>query len=122
MPVTWQQLCQALDRVEEATADLVADRTFHHGVLTRLRLWQRPDDLKALTKKISVKAKSPLRTAPGGAGMNGVTLDKRGKPSLESLVLHYAEVDAGLFPQTAVEAVRSRFTPHHGPRFRGPWP
>lgn len=122
MTITRQQLCQTLDRVDDATADLVRDRVFHHGVLTRLRRWHRPDDLKALAKKITLKAKSPPRDGTSGAGMNGMTLDKLGKPSLESLVLHYAGVDPTLFPRGAVEAVRSKFAPHDGPKFRGPWP
>jgi len=44
---------------------LAGGRTFHHGVLTKLRLWQRPDDLKALTKKISV-GKKPSENYTGG--------------------------------------------------------
>jgi len=121
-PVTRQQLCQALDRVEAATKDLVDDKTFHHSVLTRLRQWHRPDNLEALTKGISRKASSPPRKGAGGAGMNGLTLDKRGKPSLESLLLHYAEVDDDLFPKAVVDSVRSKFGPSDGPKFRGPWP
>jgi hypothetical protein len=121
-PVTRQQLCQALDLVEVATKELVDDKTFHHSVLTRLRQWHRPDNLKALTKEISRKAASPPRKGAGGAGMNGLTLDERGKPSLESLLLHYAEVDAGLFPEAAVDSVRNKFGPRDGPKFHGPWP
>ncbi len=71
------------------TAELVADRTFHHAVLTRLRQTERPLDLKALAAKLLKKA-SKTKTPTSSKGMNGVTLDQKGKASLESLILHYA--------------------------------
>jgi len=54
--------------------------------------------------------------------MNGLTLDQKGKASLEALVLHYAQLSPGLFPSEIVQAVRGKFAPQNGPKFRGPWP
>ena len=121
VPITRDQLCKALDRVEEATAELVHDRTFHHAVLTRLKQWQRPHDMKSLAEKIVSKA-AKARLKGSGAGMNGITLDQRGKASLESLVLYYDALDTGLFDQSKVQLVRNKFAGHNGPKFRGPWP
>lgn len=121
MPVSTAQLRQALDIVEKATAELVRDGTFHHGALTRLRQIQWPSDTKELAKKIAKKA-STLKVSPNGAGMNGVTLDQRGRASLEALVLHYEAQSHGLFPDKAVRAIRSKLAAHHGPKFHGSWP
>lgn len=121
MSITRDQLCKALDRVVEATAELVDDGTFHYAVLTRLKQWQRPDDVKALAGEIISKAEK-TRLQSSGAGMNGITLDQRVKASLESLVLHYDALDARLFDQSKVQLVRNKFAGHNGPRFRGPWP
>lgn len=90
MAVTRQQLCQALDLVEAATSELVADRTFHHAVRTRLGQMERPADLNALAARVGKKA-GTTKAPTSIKGMNGVTLDQRGKASLESLVLHYAK-------------------------------
>lgn len=103
------------------TAELVADRTFHHAVLTRLRQTERPLDLKALAAKLLKKA-SKTKTPTSSKGMNGVTLDQKGKASLESLVLHYAKESPGLFPQATVQIVRRKLSDHNGPKFHGPWP
>lgn len=121
MPVTRDQLCKALDHVEEATADLVGDGTFHHAVLTRLKQWQRPDDVKDLAKKIISKA-ARTRLKGSGAGMNGTILDQRERASIESLVLYYNGIDSRLFDQSKVQLVRKKLAGHNGPRFRGPWP
>src|SRR5438477_11155489 len=105
MVVTRRQLCQALDVVETATAELVDDKTFHHDVLNRLRQMERPTDLKALATKIGTKASS-TKTPTSERGMNGVTLDRRGKASLESLVLHYAKQSPDLFLPATVQMIR----------------
>lgn len=118
---THQQLCQALDLVEAATAELVDDGIFHHAVLTRLRQTERPLHLKALAVKICKKA-STTKTPTSNKGMNGVTLDQKGKASLESLVLHYAKQFPDLFPSVTVKIVRNKLSDHNGPKFHGPWP
>lgn len=120
MAVTRQQLCQALDLVEAATKELVAVGVFHHAVLTRLRQTARPANLEALSTKIWKKA-STTRT-PTSRRMNGVALDQRGKASLESLVLHYAQQSPELFPPASVQMIRNKLSGHNGPKFRGPWP
>ena len=121
MLIAKDRLCSALDVVQQATAELVADKTLHHGALTRLRQLERPPDVRALAKKIGRKASAPKKGTTG-AGMNGLTLDQKGKASLEALVLHYAQLPPGLFPSEIVQAVRSKFAPQNGPKFRGPWP
>lgn len=107
--------------MQNATEDLVAEKIFHHAVLTRLRQWELPADLKALAQKIGKKASTTKRER-GGAGMNGLALDHRGKASLESLVLHYAKRAPGLFPQEYIKAVSEKFAAYNGPKFQGPWP
>ena len=118
MAVTRQQLRKALDLVEQATGDLVADKTFHHAVLTRLRQTEWPADLESLVKKIGKKAATTASTKR----INGVTLDQRRKASLEGLVLHYAGQSPGLFPLASVQAIRNKLADHGGPKFHGPWP
>jgi hypothetical protein len=105
--------------VEQTTAELVADKTFHHGALTRLKQFKRPSDVKALAKKICKKA-ATSRNGTSGAGMNGLTLDQRDKASLESLVLHYAKESPYLFKPEIVQAVRNKFGAQSGPQFQGP--
>jgi hypothetical protein len=121
MLVTAERLSKALDLVQRATAELVADKTFHHGALTRLRQLDRPPDVRALARKIGKKASAPKK-GPTGAGMNGLTLDRRGKASLEALVLHYAQLSPGLFPSAILQIVRNKFAAQNGPKFLGPWP
>ena len=74
-----------------------------------------------LATKISNKA-STIRKPASGRGMNGVTLDQRGKASLESLVSHYAKQDPGLFSSATVQMVGKKLPGHRGPKFHGPWP
>jgi hypothetical protein len=121
MYVSSQQLCAALDLVVAATAELVSDKTFHHAALTRLKQLNRPSDVKQLAEKIGKKASTAKRSSTG-AGLNGLMLDERGKPSLEALVLHYAQRDRCLFSDAVVQAVRNKFAPARGPRYQGHWP
>jgi len=58
-----------------------------------------------------------------GTDMNGVALDERSKPSLESLVLHYAQLDPKLFSSEAVRLILGNLqltedlvTGDHGPK------
>jgi len=62
------------------------------------------------------------RPGTSKAGMNGVTLDQREKPSLEVAGLHYAKQAPGLFTTATVQTVYSKLSGHNGPRFQGPWP
>jgi len=121
MAVTSQRWRRALDLVEGATSDLVMTGTFHHGVLVRLRLTRWPTELNALAAKICKKA-TTTNAPTSKRGMNGVELDRIGKASLESLVLHYAKESPALFPYTSVRAISEKFANHGGPKFQGPWP
>lgn len=54
--------------------------------------------------------------------LNSVALDQAGKPSLESLVLHYSLMEPALFPKEAIDSIKAKLKYHNGPRYIGPWP
>ena len=120
--VTSARLTQALMVLRRATKEFVGEGYFQRGVLTRLDQWigGLPTERAALAQEISALASK--REAGTGADINGVALDERGKPSLESLVLHYALSEPELFPIEAVRLVRGKLASHGGPRYNGPWP
>ena len=120
--VTAEQLLHALANVRRASKDFLDLGYFQPGVLARLEQWINglPSDRKELATQIALMA----GTQHGGTGadVNGVALDQAGKPSLESLVIHYDLQESGLFPEEAVASVREKLAMHNGPRYTGPWP
>jgi hypothetical protein len=122
MTVTGDRLRAALLTVRQATEQWVHLGVFQRGVLTRLEQWISglPADRDALAKAIAeMAAKLGTNT---GADVNGVALDERAMPSLESLVLHYAGLDPRLFPAELVALVQGKLSVHQGPRYVGSWP
>lgn len=120
--VTLMQLQLAIEVVRIATLRFVDLGFFKSGVLTRLDQWihNLPNTRQELARQIALKA---AQTNTGtGADINGVALDERGNPSLESLVLHYEELEPGLFPYELVAVILRKLDAHGGPRFAGPWP
>jgi predicted MFS family arabinose efflux permease len=98
MTVTADCLRAALVAVQHATEQWVRTGIFQHGVLIRLKLWtsELPDDREQLAAAIAeMAAKVGTNT---GAVINGVALDERAMPSLESLVLYYAKLEPSIFP------------------------
>src|SRR5881397_3567199 len=122
MSDTSVRLTQALMLVRRATEEFVKEGYFQRGVLTRLDRWVGgfPSERGALAQEISALASK--READTGADINGVALDERAKPSLESLALHYALLEPELFPIEAVRLVQEKLASHGGPRYNGPWP
>jgi len=120
--VTVEQLHRALYFVRVATVEFVDFQFFQSGVLVRLDQWIRglPNDRVDMARSIALMAGQ--RYSGTGADINGVALDEKGKPSLESLVLHYDKKDPGLFPETVLLAIREKLAVHNGPRYLGPWP
>ena len=120
--VTVEQLHQALEVVRRATVEFVDHEFFVRGVLTRFDQWRGglPNERESLAHAITHLA---AQWGTGtGADVNGVALDEKGEPSLESLVLHYAELDQDLFPRPGVAAIREKLAVHGGPLYSGPWP
>jgi hypothetical protein len=120
--VTVEQLHRALYVVRVATVEFVDLDFFQPGVLVRLDKWIRglPNERVDLATNIALMAGQ--RFSGTGADINGVALDEKGKPSLESLVLHYDAQEPGLFPEDVLASVRSKLAIHNGPRYLGPWP
>ena len=120
--VTEERLRHALAIVQQATEEFVARGYFLPGVLARLVQWMSslPHDCKELAKQIALLA--GRQDAGTGADVNGIALDREGKPSLESLVIYYDLQERGLFPEEAVASVREKLTSHRGPLYSGPWP
>ena len=122
MIVTGDCLRVALVTVERATEQWVQVGMFKRGVLTRLEQWISglPDGRDPLAKAIAeMAAKVGTNT---GADINGVALDERAMPSLESLVLHNARLEPSLSPSELVASVQAKLRLHQGPRYLGPWP
>jgi len=120
--VTTARLCRALGVIRLACEEFVDKKYFQPGVLTRFNQWiiGLPNDRNNLAIEIGYKA---AQYGSGtGADINGIALDAKGKPSLESLVLHYDSLEQGLFPKEAVVRVRVKLSVHNGPRYEGPWP
>lgn len=120
--VTVEQLQSALFLVRVATVEFVDLRFFQPGVLARLDKWIRGLPNERLDLAVSIALMAGQRYSGTGADINGVALDERGKPSLESLVLHYNRVESGLFPESALVPIREKLAVHNGPRYLGPWP
>lgn len=120
--VTTEQLYRALAVVRIATVEFVELGFFESGVLVRLDQWIRglPKDRNDLAINIALMAAQ--RYSGTGADINGIALDEKGKPSLESLVLHYDMVEPGLFPETCVVSIREKLFIHNGPKYKGSWP
>ena len=120
--VTVEQLHRALYVVRVATVEFVDLHFFQPGVLVRLDKWIRglPNERVDLATNIALMAGQ--RYSGAGADINGVALDEKGKPSLESLVLHYDKKEPGLFPETALVSIREKLAVHNGPRYVAPWP
>lgn len=120
--VTAEQLHRALYVVRVATVEFVDLRFFQPGVLARLDKWIRglPNDRVDIARSIALMAGQ--KYSGTGADINGIALDEKGKPSLESLVLHYDKKEPGLFPETALVPIREKLAVHNGPRYVGPWP
>jgi hypothetical protein len=120
--VTVEQLHRALYVVRVATVEFVELRFFQPGVLARLDKWIRglPNERVDLAMNIALMAGQ--RYSGTGADINGVALDEKGKPSLESLVLHYEGIEPGLFPESALVSIQEKLAVHNGPRYLGPWP
>lgn len=95
---------------------------FVKGVLTRFEFWIKglPEDKRELAFKIALMAGQQY--AGTGADVNGVALDQLCKPSLESLVLHYAKEEDDLFPIEALMSITEKLKGHQGPKYKGPWP
>ena len=108
--------------VRRATEEFVREGHSQRGVLTSLDrlIGGLPSQRGALAQEISALASK--REAGTGADINGVALDERAKPSLESLVLHYALLEPELFPTDAVRFVREKLASHGGHRYKRPWP
>jgi hypothetical protein len=120
--VTTERLCRALGVIRLACEEFVDKKYFQRGVLTRFNQWimTLPCDRKNLALSIAnMASKTDIRS---GAAINGIALNEKGKPSLESLVLHYDSLGQGLFPKEAVLRVRVKLSVHNGPRYEGPWP
>ncbi len=120
--VTVEQLHRALYVVRVATVEFVDLRFFQPGVLARLDKWIRGLPNERVDLAISIALMAGQRYSGTGADINGIALDERGKPSLESLVLHYDRIEPGLFPESALISVREKLASHNGPRYLGPWP
>ncbi len=120
--ITAEQLRNAVGLVRQATAEFVEMGFFQRGVLARLDMWIHglPTDRSELAKAITQLAGQ--WGGGTGADVNGVALNEAEKPSLESLVLHYAGQEPDLFPRPGVAAIREKLAPHGGPRYAGPWP
>ena len=120
--VTSNELRQALAVVRKATEQFVREGYFERGVLTRLDKWMSglPEEKSALSHAIAGMA--ARQNTGTGADINGVALDERSSPSLESLVLHYADLEKDLFPGELLNSIRHKLADHRGPRYSGPWP
>ena len=120
--VTEEQLHRALYVVRVATVEFVDLYFFQPGVLVRLDQWIRglPNNRVDMARSIALMAGQ--KYSGTGADINGVALDERGKPSLESLVLHYEGIEPGLFPESALVSIQEKLAVHNGPRYLGPWP
>ena len=120
--VTEDRLRKALGVVEATCEQWVERGLFPHGVLVRFRQWKSglPERKKELATGI---ARMAAQTHKGsGALINGIALDERSMPSVESLVLFYAMREPVLFPSELVEVVKVKLRVHSGPRYVGPWP
>lgn len=120
--MTIEQLRGALYVVRVATVEFVDLHFFQRGVLVRLYQWIRglPNNQVDMARSIALMAGQ--KYSGTGADINGIALDEKGKPSLESLVLHYDKKEPGLFPETALVSIREKLAVHNGPRYLGPWP
>ncbi len=120
--VTIERLLKALSLVMGACEEFVQLGYFQPGVQTRFDQWIRglPKDRKLMTIEIGRMAEK--QHSGTGADINGVALDERGKPSLESLTLHYNAEEPGLFDPAIMQSVQGKLAAHNGPRCRVPWP
>ena len=120
--VTADRLRNALALVESACEEWVDLGLFSHGVLVRFRQWRSglPSSLEGLAGEI---ARMAAQTQKGtGAVVNGVALDEKSQPSVESLMLFYSAQQPLLFPNELVQAAKAKLNVHSGPRYTGPWP
>jgi len=120
--VTAEQLHYALAVIRFACEEFVDKKYFQPGVLTRFNQWIRtlPWDRRNLALSIAdMASKTDIRT---GAAINGIALNEKGKPSLESLVLHYVSLEVELLSKEKVDSIKRKLSIHNGPRYLGPWP
>jgi len=121
---TAESMRKALQVVVVASEGFRRQGFFERGVLNRLNQWIAclPRDHRGFVSAVVQKAAATDTGA--GADINGVALDEQSMPSLESLVLHYAEQDPDLFKglENLIEQTRAKLAPHSGPKYLGPWP
>ncbi len=121
---TADNMRKAIEVVVRASERFHRRGLFKQGVLNRLNGWIGclPCDDRGFVNALVQKAAA--KDTGTGADINGVALDQEGEPSLESLVLHYAEQDLDPFEEVRdlLEQIRAKLTAHRGPKYLGPWP
>jgi hypothetical protein len=122
MNVTSDRLLSALGLVATGCEEWVQSGIFARGVLVRFRQWLRGLPPERENLALSIARIAAHTGTNSGAVVNGIALDEKSKPSVESLLIFYAGLDPLLFPADLVQIATEKLRVHGGPRYTGPWP